>query len=102
MLSVSGQPLGMLRNKTNLPGHGRLLGQAGPSQRAQAAPGNAQTGFPLRASEFLEISSSVVPLSIYWTSSFFFFFLKLLHPNSSLCYSPEDHVCIWQGGSCLG
>lgn len=93
MLSVSGQPLGMLRNKTNLPGHGRLLGQAGPSQRAQAAPGNAQTGFPLRASEFLEISSSVVPLSIYWTSSFFFFFFK--------ASSSKFFALLFPRGSCL-
>lgn len=61
------------------------VGRGIPGRAETSTPGNTQAGFPLRAtshaSEFLEISPSVVPLSICWMSSFFFFlsfFIQIL------------------------
>lgn len=90
--------------KQNFLSMGSCWGRQGHPREQQhsagtAAPGNAQTGFPLRAtpyaSEFLEISSSVFPLSIYWMSSFFpfYFFFK--------ASSSKFFALLFPRGSCL-
>lgn len=69
-----------------------------------------RTGSPLRATTlaadffgnlFARCSLRCL-LDVFLFFIFIFFSLKLLHPNSSLCCSPKDRVCVWRGGSWLG